>query len=114
MTDDNDTVRRILIDAKALCTPEAWRQQGDQDPREWVSSRDCCAGIAINRAGRNMFAKTSNVTTARVVFRRTVNIHIITWNDTPGRTLAEVHAAFDAAIALVDAPSSSAGAGTTP
>ena len=35
-------------------------------------------------------------------------------DDTPGRTLAEVHAAFDAAIALVDAPSSSAGAGTTP
>ena|SRR6185437_8465533 len=86
--------RAILLLAKTQLTPETWRQGG-----EAVADDCCCAFIALFRAtvgGSDKAVKLAE----RALYQATGSTSIVDWNDTPGRTLDEIHAAFDRAIAV--------------
>jgi hypothetical protein len=91
------TAYEILIAAKALI-PDAdhWWRGGADLIR---SGRDCeCPVTAILRAGAHMSAEE----TAQHLFRDAIGGGSPgIWNDAKERTLSEVHAAFDRAIAAV-------------
>ena len=98
----------ILIAARARLTPETWGQ-GDTV----IELHLDCAGLAICRAAQGIFFaghppldRSEGVywATLGLVARCATGVPdpqlIPVWNDAVGRTLAEVHALFDAAIAI--------------
>jgi len=99
------TAAEILRAAKAKLTPETWRQHCPSQPR-----RDYCAGEAIAYAiidlPNRAFDAVDYTADAAYLFRRANGIEgggIMQWNDQLGRTLEQVHEAFDKAIDLAEA-----------
>jgi len=94
------TTVEILRKAKALLTPETWGQgnEGAGMPPEGRM----CAGIAIDFAcnGQTQSFERAQANGAFRMAAQTTDIP--GWNDVPGRTLDEVHAAFDKAIAIAE------------
>jgi hypothetical protein len=95
-------ISEILKAAKARLTPETCGQGSQVLP---LVGR-LCPALAITvcwassqhrpvRAAYQLFAQTATGTDGS-------EYQIPIWNDTPGRTLQEVHDAFDAAIAIAE------------
>lgn len=83
------TTTEVLRKAKSLIPDEAHWWRGDGDIPEGMH----CAGTALKACGADEYASR--------LFASAIGFHVIPfWNDEPGRTLAEVHAAFDLAIAM--------------
>lgn len=90
----------ILRAAKERLTPDTW---GQGSGGGCLSDGRTCAGIAIDDA-RFELSATPAAREAAILFVYDVigTNGIIDWNDEPGRTLEQVHAAFDKAIALAE------------
>lgn len=68
-----------------------------------VENTSCCAATALGPLGYDDYGEIS---TACRFFERTLGLaegSIAAWNDEPGRTLEEVLAAYDKAIAVAEA-----------
>lgn len=83
--------------------------QGD-DESIWGKSGKCCAATAMTRdipefGAGGFFTALTNYEEAATAFRAANNIRrsIAEWNDAPERTLPEVLAAYDKAIAAAEA-----------
>jgi hypothetical protein len=91
------TTSEILRAAKALLTPETWVNRcpdfGDVD--------HYCALSAIGASGGSATNHPAILLITRVATGK-ADGYVGEWNDAPGRTLADVHAAFDAAIAIAE------------
>ena len=100
----------ILRAAKArIATPERWtrgRMARDEDGNGVQSvSEHACAWCSIGAVEAETGASTSALVRALRALNRAIdNKPIDDWNDAPGRTHAEVLAAFDRAIAIAEAP----------
>jgi hypothetical protein len=96
------TTSEVLIAAKARLTPATWAQGADAG--SLVPGRRECAGIAImfGCAGQGKdFVEPVRLFSRVTTGRDATGIgSIARWNDAPGRTLRDVHDAFDAAIAI--------------
>jgi len=90
------TVREILIAAKALIPDEDHWWRGHNDSRADVVGCECpiTAVRRVNVAG----SMISSIALCEAMGFKTLN-DLYEWNDAPERTIAEVHAAFDRAIA---------------
>jgi hypothetical protein len=89
---------RVLMEAKALCTEDAWRNPSCDGRGGWVNKHHHCVQTAIEQA-----ADASDGPLCRAAYRAfaaVVKSQPMAWNDTPNRTLAEVHDAFDKAIVI--------------
>lgn len=98
------TVSQVLAAASARLTPETWTQQ--MSPEKYRAGKECPhfaidasvfadsfpACVRLRRDAIALFAE--------VVSGRPSIGGIWLWNDRAGRTLQDVHAAFDAAIAI--------------
>ena len=81
----------ILVAARALLVEEGWCQG------IWPEGR--CAALAIGRAGYVGGSTWAERDVAYDYLKRAIRRRdIVSWNDTEGRKLAEVLAAFDRAI----------------
>lgn len=92
------TTGEVLKAARALVT-EGWTQFSS---RAVIDGQDCyCVMGALNSAARTLGAMDA----VHLAIQRALGIigtgAVTTWNDAPGRTQAEVLAAFDKAIAEV-------------
>lgn len=88
---------RVLRGARALIdSPHLWSHHGMYGPNGQI-----CMAVALGRANERGPAGWDEV--AAALRRATGGIDIAAWNDAPGRTHAEVLAAFDAAIATEEA-----------
>lgn len=89
------TPHQALIAARALIPDEDHWWRGARDLRD----RNCeCPITALKTV--TMDAPWKTYTAARRLFAAAAGCACVPdWNDAPERTLAEVHAAFDAAIA---------------
>ena len=85
----------ILEKAKSLLTEETWGQGSERRAQGKM-----CAAEAIHSF---LVTDQWSAETAYKRLRDQCDGSIPDWNDTPGRTLAEVHAAFDKAIELAKA-----------
>ena len=92
----NPSVRDVLVAARKLIEkPEQWVGGGEQ----YDFSRKC-AGIALDSGNGNVGGTYADWSAACNLFRKVIGADdIIPWNDTPGRTHAEVLSMFDKAIA---------------
>lgn len=104
MPDKNEKIREILTSAKALIPDEKhwWRGGGGA----WsVRPVNChCPITAIRTAGEAADSQGSwrNSCMAEAIYLLVIDGDSIShWSDNPRRTLLEIHAAFDAAIAEV-------------
>lgn len=99
----------ILRAAKArIATPERWTRAAmarDQDGDRVASvSERACAWCSIGAMEAEVGASTSALVRALRALNLAVDgVPVDIWNDMPGRTHAEVLAAFDRAIALAEA-----------
>ena len=84
----------ILENAKALLTEETWGQGADRYDKHQI-----CIIDALKKFPLESFALRRVYNLMRVQCAGNVS----GWNDAPGRTLVEVHAAFDKAIELAKA-----------
>lgn len=92
-------VSEVLQAASDRLTPETWGQ-GDQVAVIGVSGRECAAyAIALAAVGLGVQGEEPHYG-ALDVFRGVVGQWISTWNDRPQTTLRDIHAAFEAAIAI--------------
>ena len=100
----------ILRAAKArIATPERWTRgtmARDEDGNGVASVSDhACAWCSLGAMEAEAGASTrARVYAIRALNRAIDNKPIDDWNDAPGRTHAEVLAAFDRAIAIAEAP----------
>jgi len=101
------TTRDILIAAKALIPDEEhwWRGESGAPP-ECHCPLTALWAVSISRVSHDDRAKLRGH--SREVFARAAGLDtpestlkVAAWSDDPNRTLAEVHAAFDRAIASV-------------
>jgi hypothetical protein len=101
------TVLDLLKAARASLTEYTWGQGVPAGCL--VPDGKECAGTIIERLQGNA-TERSTVDAAMDAVRTEMGIGsrnaIPDWNDTPGRTLAEMHAAFDAAIAKLESGAS--------
>ena len=94
------TTVEILRMAKELLVKRGWWQGGFVAPGKDVASCPLCAEAAVNIAATGEVEGSDGSRPARMVLDRVVGGTLFAWNDSEGRTLAEVLAAFDRAIAL--------------
>lgn len=91
---------RILIEARKLLEhPDNWAAGDDVS---FSDARQMCVGLAMQKAYRDSNCREPDIINAAMLFERANDIagrSIVDWNDAPGRTHAEVLAAFDRAIA---------------
>ena len=85
----------ILRAAKAKLTSETWGKE-----HSWQRPGKLCASEAIMAVAANDWKSWSAVWDILMPY---TGKSLTNWNDAPKRTLAEVHAAFDAAITLAEA-----------
>lgn len=89
------TAVEVLVAARGLIdTPEKWFGGGSGELREG----QLCAWQAIDKAASDRYSPL-----VLRFFRSAIQSGIVDWNDAPGRTHAEVLAAFDRAIELARA-----------
>lgn len=89
------TTKQILIEARALLTPATWIQ-GELD-----TGMQFCSIGAIERAAGMDISYPTVVALQLAIKPKTKQGFanaVGAWNDEPGRTLEEVHEAFDKAI----------------
>lgn len=97
----------VLREAKRLIEAGTW-VQGDELATGGQAHNCYCAATAISAAydKHHTNARLSGVFEVIGLFKKVVgfdpNTGLGTWNDTPGRTKAEVLLAFDNAIALTE------------
>lgn len=96
------SISAVLASADARLTPETWTQQPAKDHRMGLIGKECVY-IAIDHATTNRVARR----TALDLFAQLVSgspdagsADIFLWNDAPTTTLADVHTAFAASIAI--------------
>lgn len=96
------TAADVLTEARELLAkPGVWAQ-GIEAIAEAYKGRACASaalgrGLKVSEVGGLAHIK------AHLLLRRVTSDRIPLWNDTPGRTLAEVLSAFDRAIELAKA-----------
>ena len=95
----------LLRDAKELIsTPDRWVQGTSYIPmKAGVPGRHCMVGAICKAAKPEVNERDFGAVYSLASFfleRSTETPHISVWNDTPGRTHAEVMAAFDKAIEI--------------
>ena len=92
--------------AKARLTEESWKQGAGTTCDQWNTYPGDCVLTALGRAAMALdFDWSQWIAEKRLLARLATGTpagSVADWNDTPGRTLAEVHALYDAAIALVE------------
>lgn len=87
------SAKKVLIDARALIA-RGW-VQGIYELRTDDGLKFCALGAIHGAESYN----PGDSRDAQLTFRNAIPLPIVPWNDTPGRTQAEVLAAFDRAIA---------------
>lgn len=95
----SDKATKILVAAKATVAEMGWGQGN-----EILGGKVICAGLAITRQRSDsgvkpIFEAMDRFALAAGILGGDQPIAISTWNDAPDRTLEEVNAAFDKAIA---------------
>lgn len=84
-------IQKFLAEAKSKLTAKTWVNHSP----DTYKGEHCCA-TALNAVKTNNFWGE-----ARDFFQQAIKTEaIIVWNDAKGRTLRQVHAAFDKAIKL--------------
>ena len=114
----NETNIQILQLAKSKLTPESWFQEKtDFGPEGYDTEKHCCFYLALCKASRECDLLTVSQSLCRQVAANLEQVRdgrwawakddpigkIIDWNDVPGRTVEEVHAKIDEAIAGLQA-----------
>lgn len=97
-------VSQVLVAADARLTPETWTQQPSVEHRLGHHDKEC-PFLAIDRATSNrQMRRAATALFAEVVSGAPTSsaCRIFLWNDEPGRTLADVHSAFSAAVAIAE------------
>ncbi len=87
---------KVLVQARDALTPETWFNPNHTE--KWVDGTHHCAATAIEKftKGNEALRFRSLDAVRRYMERGRCIMH---WNDAKERTLEEVHAAFDQAIA---------------
>ena len=86
----------VLEGARAVLDEDHWFC-ASRDGKTWKSGYSVCAAVAIERMTED--DEDLRFAAFRALHRVINDNRIEQWNDKKGRTLAEVHAAFDSAIA---------------
>ena len=88
-------------DAKRHPIVDALKIGRDRVTQGWCqNTAEAAGGVCILWAIAGQFMRLRDGQPALSYLRRVVGDDIVGWNDTPGRTQAEVEAAYDSAIAL--------------
>lgn len=98
----------VLRGAKAVIERNGWHQGDYADRRPEFRGkppRECpvCLLGAINVASGGDPDDDSEVTEAERLLKQCMKQYVPTWNDAPGRTVAEVYALLDEAIERAEA-----------
>lgn len=92
-------VADVLRDTKARLTPETWTQGHSDDPAKMCLGNAITDVLGLPRTVYVPWGRGADVASALQSVTGAEFLGL--WNDAEGRTLEEVHAALDAAIAAV-------------